>query len=233
MFSNINNKSIVESLIEEITKNIKSADLLPGDKLPTEMELARAFGTSRTSVREAVKMLIAVGVLEIKRGDGTYVTKKIKNSILDRSVYELMYKQSSPDEIYELRKSIEENILSLAIKKATPENIEELKRNIKMSQSAYEASNSKQVYIHDMNFHKLLVAIADNQILGRISLSLYELFSSSIRLTLEKNIKMHTSGINNHHFSMLQAIIEKDLYSVSKIIDSSLEIWKENLKEPT
>ena len=69
----INNKSMVQQVIDRLTQAILDKQLRPGDKIPTETELAESLGIGRSTVREAIKILVYIGVLEIKRAEGTYV----------------------------------------------------------------------------------------------------------------------------------------------------------------
>ncbi len=68
------NKSVVERIIDEITNAIINGSLKPGDKLPTEMELCESLQVGRNSVREAIKILEAFGVVYIKRSEGTFIS---------------------------------------------------------------------------------------------------------------------------------------------------------------
>ena len=70
----INTKSVVQQVVDRLTQALINKELRPGDKIPTEKELASTFGAARNSVREAIKILISFGVLEIRRPEGTFVT---------------------------------------------------------------------------------------------------------------------------------------------------------------
>ena len=72
----IKNESLVQRIINKITDSIIAGELKPGDKLPTEMELIAAFQVSRNTVREAIRTLIAYGVVEIRRPEGTFVLQQ-------------------------------------------------------------------------------------------------------------------------------------------------------------
>lgn len=73
--------------MDQITNAIINGELLPGDKLPTEPELCETFNVGRNSVREAIKILEAYGVVEIKRASGTYVRKEYNYKML----YPILY----------------------------------------------------------------------------------------------------------------------------------------------
>ena len=81
MFKKIKNKSVVQTVVDSITKAIIAGDLKPGDKIPTEMELAESFGVGRNSIREAIKILVYYGVLEIRRAEGTFVCDGFNKSL--------------------------------------------------------------------------------------------------------------------------------------------------------
>ena len=66
----ISTKSVVQQVIDRLTDAMLHKELRPGDKIPTEMELSESFGIGRNSVREAIKILVSYGVLEIRRPEG-------------------------------------------------------------------------------------------------------------------------------------------------------------------
>jgi DNA-binding FadR family transcriptional regulator len=96
----INNESIVNGVLKRITDSIASGELKPGDKLPTEVEFIEKLGVGRNSVREAIKMLSAMGVLEVKRGNGTYIATKVSPAIFNPLVFSLLLEPKSIDDLY-------------------------------------------------------------------------------------------------------------------------------------
>ena len=98
----ISNESVVNEIIKRITDSLKNEDLKPGDKIPTEIELMETLGVGRNSVREAIKMLSAMGVLEVRRGSGTYVVTKVSSAILNPLVFNLIIEPKTNNDLYEL-----------------------------------------------------------------------------------------------------------------------------------
>ena len=78
----LNREPISASILNMITESILSGRLKPGDKLPTELELSNKLNVSRNSVREAIKMLSSLGVIEVKRGAGTFITQSLFTSCM-------------------------------------------------------------------------------------------------------------------------------------------------------
>ena len=87
MFKKIKNKSVVQTVVDSITKAIIAGELKPGDKIPTELELAESFGVGRNSIREAIKILVYYGILEIRRAEGTFVCNGFNKIMIDPMVY--------------------------------------------------------------------------------------------------------------------------------------------------
>lgn len=81
IFKEIGTKSVVEQIVDSIVNAIIEGELKPGDKIPTETELCNSMNVGRNSVREAIKILVAYGVLIIKRAEGTFVTKGYNSKI--------------------------------------------------------------------------------------------------------------------------------------------------------
>lgn len=116
-----------ESIVNEIKKYIKTNNLKPGDKLPNQLKLSELFGVSRTSLREALRTLQALDVLEIKNGKGIFVKEKTGNLI---SVLNLEDEKQSLFYIMEVRRSIEGIAVKLAAERADANDLEEMKKNL-------------------------------------------------------------------------------------------------------
>ena len=119
----INRSSVVQRVIDRLTEAIVSGELKPGDRIPTEMELAEQMGVARNSIREAVKILVYIGVLEIRRADGTFVGDGFSESLIDPMVYGIILNQQNEQELNELRTMIESGVMRLAIEKASDKEL--------------------------------------------------------------------------------------------------------------
>lgn len=85
--TDLQSRSVVDSVIDVIVSSIIRGELKPGDKLPTEMELSKNLGVARNSIREAIKILVAYGVIYIKRAGGTFVCDSYNQKMLDPMLY--------------------------------------------------------------------------------------------------------------------------------------------------
>ena len=129
--SPIASKSVVDRIIDEITSAIIDGSLKPGDKIPTEMELCESFQVGRNSVREAIKILEAFGVVYIKRAEGTFVSSSFNKRMLDSMLYGLILQKESTDDIVELRRVFDIGVWFAAFEKMNDEKIEKIKTSLR------------------------------------------------------------------------------------------------------
>lgn len=108
-----NQESLVNEIIIQLSQAILEGDFKPGDKLLSEAQL----GVGRNSLREAIKMLNAIGVLETKRGQGTFLAKEISHDVFNPLIFKLILEPKCAKDIYELRVLLETMVILMAIKK--------------------------------------------------------------------------------------------------------------------
>ena len=119
---NLKKESVVQSVINCLTDAMRNKELKPGDRIPPEPELAASMGVARSSVREAIKILSYLGVLESKRSEGTFVCSGFQESMIDPMIYGIILNQDSFDNLMELREMVETGIMRLASQKYDEED---------------------------------------------------------------------------------------------------------------
>lgn len=135
----------------------------PGDALPSEGELARQLGVSRTSVREAVKALETIGILESRRGSGVYVGSFSFDPLVEALPYGLMPDTHAIVELLDVRCTLEVALVERAIAHRTPDQLTALRDNLDRFQARAEAGEPLDV--EDREFHQLLVVNLGNRVL--------------------------------------------------------------------
>ncbi|WP_276309644.1 FadR/GntR family transcriptional regulator [Peribacillus acanthi] len=150
-------------MVDQIQENYLNGELKPGDKLPTERELASLFNISRTSVREALRKLKIDGFIEIKQGSGSFIKlahirkagDELSSSILDAEI-NLIY------EMLDLRRVLEVECVHLASQKASSEDLARIREALQMMNQAKddEASGLQA----DISFHLNIVRASHNSI---------------------------------------------------------------------
>ncbi|AKL96506.1 transcriptional regulator [Clostridium aceticum] len=169
--TSLHSKSIVESIVDNITNAIIMGELKPGDKLPTEMELSNSMQVGRNSVREAIKKLEAYGVVYIKRAEGTFVTDSYNQKMLDPMLYGIILQENKWDDFVKLRSVVEIGTLHVVSRSRTEDQIINIKDSLT---SLIKAINSPSASVEDImeadsNFHMAITKIADNQLVETIT----------------------------------------------------------------
>ena len=167
---NLKSESVVQKVINCLTDGMVSGELKPGDKLPTEPELAATLGVARTSVREATKILTYLGVLESRRSEGTFVANGFQESMIDPMVYGIILnKVEDFDSLMELRELTEVGILRLAIKKRSEEGLETIREKLDAFSDAVEQENLTAAFQADNDFHDAVSSLCQNDLVDKIN----------------------------------------------------------------
>ena len=155
--------AVTDEAIEKIKAMIVSGALGPGDRLPPEKELAERLGLSRNSMREAVKALEVIRVLDVRRGDGTYVTSLEPHLLLEAISFVVdMHDDDSLLELFAVRRMLESQATGLAAGNATPEEAQALVDEIDGVQPGISIDDLVE---HDLRFHREIVRLAGNSYL--------------------------------------------------------------------
>ncbi|MHA6623852.1 FadR/GntR family transcriptional regulator [Pseudonocardia sichuanensis] len=165
--------AVTDEAILKIKAMIRSGELRPGDRLPPEKELSEALGLSRSSLREAVKALEVIRVLDVRRGDGTYVTSLTPDLLLDAMSFVVdIHQDASVLELFEVRRILEPAATGLAAARASAGDVEHLQG---LLSQVHATTSVDDLVAHDGVFHRYITDLAGNAYLT----SLLETLSSS------------------------------------------------------
>lgn len=225
--SPIKKQSVVDLIMDRLLSDITSGVYKPGTKLPNEYELIEEMQVSRNSLREAIKILTAMGIVEIRRGDGTYVCSQVTPSVFDNVVYSMISGESTSEEMLELRQILDDAIVRLAIDKITHEEMFRLEQNIQQMQKALREENTDLAQELDLQFHMILIESCKNVFFIRIVKGVYGIFERSIgqNVFLEKL----DSKAPVYHQRILECIRNKDFRKVHQVVADSLMTWRERI----
>lgn len=226
------NRSSVMFIVNEIKKLIINRKLEVGDKLPNEFELSELFGKSRTSIREAVKILESFGVLEVKRGDGTYVSASADSGMFDALFFKIISKGTDLSQLIELRRILEEGIINLAVEHITDQSLERVTDAQKALEDAIELNEEIEELVNlDIQFHECLVDIAGNEILKNVYLNMLDIFTPYIHSTYIQQDKGKNYTVSQCHDLMIRALKEKDKNLAAYSVHRSLADWQKLNRE--
>ena len=156
---------LTDAAIEKLRELIISGHYPSGAKLPPEAELAAELGLSRNTVREAVRALSTARVLDVRRGDGTYVTSLRPELLLEGIAFavDLMHEDSGL-ELLQVRRILEPAATALAAAQPSPETIAELEHTLAMMQES--SADLEEFVRYDAEFHARIAQASGNQTLA-------------------------------------------------------------------
>jgi GntR family transcriptional regulator, transcriptional repressor for pyruvate dehydrogenase complex len=158
--------AVTDEAILRIKEMIVAGQLRPGDRLPPEKELSEELGLSRNSLREAVKALELIRVLDVRRGDGTYVTSLSPSLLLDAMSFIVdVHQDASVLELLEVRRILEPAAAALAAPRVTPEDIAHLRE---LLGRVDESTPVDDLVAQDIVFHRTVSALSGNAYLTRL-----------------------------------------------------------------
>lgn len=222
------NESAVDFVINAFKELLLKKELKPGDKIPSETELAKIMSVSRGSIREAMKIMSAFGLVDIRRGDGTYIPSSGESVPIDSVLFSFILTQPTADEIYELRMLIEEDVMNMAIKKVTDADLVRLQESIdRMKKAAIEERDYHILASLDMEFHELLADVTKNRLVKKIYSLIMSFFAPSVQES-HRNQGFHAGRAIRVHEDMLKALKLKDTNLAAEAVKASVDTW-ENL----
>ncbi|KJS22145.1 MAG: hypothetical protein VR72_07260 [Clostridiaceae bacterium BRH_c20a] len=226
--------SVYERILKELTAAIMHGDLKPGDKLPAERSLSEMMGVSRTSLREALKMLAAAGMVEIKHGQGVFITEKESTaSILKDFANQNVIDSHTLKDLFELRKLLETQNAIWACQRADNEEIKKLNLLVEKTLNALQDTKDDLVILakQDSEFHTLLAEATGNKVIVRVMHDLLDLMNDSRCQAL--SIPGRPFRSLNEHKEIVEALKLRDVEGVKgKMLYHLKNVEAELLKEP-
>lgn len=224
-FQTIRRASVVDEVIESFKQALIQGKLRPGQRLPPENELAQQFGVGRSAIREAMKMLEALGVISINQGNGTYIAQRASSSFLNPLVFAVLLESGATSEILDLRVLIQAGYCQLAAQRATPEDwqrIYEVEREWESNVALPEQDIDRLTQM-DLSFHYALLDATHNPLVIKIGRAIEDLFFASIRSTLSRT-EWRPVAVSGHR-SILAAMKAGQPEAIRVAVLNSLSTW--------
>ena len=165
-FQPIKSKKIYEEIMEQIESLIVQGGFNPGDKLPSEREMAERLGVSRGSVREALTALAAIGILDIRPGEGTFVASTSDQDTIEALAMIWSVERNSLAELMEVRRILESEAAALCAARATPEDVRHME--LMLDDMKNTAERHEQGVDFDLYFHFAIGQGTGNRVLHRL-----------------------------------------------------------------
>ena len=198
---------VVIQVVNNIQELIDNTELKPGDKVPTEKELIEMFGVGRSTVREALRMLQAKGVVEFKQGKGAFVAEKTEDPQISAKNWfkELGAKVA---DFMEMRLAVEPISTRLAIQRATAEEVAKIAEAHNMYIQSIPAGDPLKLASYDEAFHLEIARATHNELFYNIQIAIKECFFETRVKSF--SIKERINGAVIPHQRVLDAFYTKD-----------------------
>ena len=158
--------TVTDQIVERITQFILDTGLRPGDKLPSERDLVARLGVGRSSLREAIKTLSAIGIVSVQIGDGMYVSGG-QTAVLTRPLsWGLLLGDHSTREVIEARRIVEVELIGLAALRTTEDDLATIAARWEAMRAGFD--DAATFTEADQNFHLAIAAAARNSVLYHV-----------------------------------------------------------------
>ena len=219
-----------EYAFEQLKKLILKGECQPGERLPSENDLAASFGVSRISVRQAIQRLATMGLIETRWGEGNFVREPDAGTYVNDLLPMIYLNKDSAEHIWEFRMAIEVEGAYLAAKRITDDELDFLRGKM---QEMIEKENDVEKYIAaDLEFHCGVLEATENPIFIHIAAILKDVLEDSI--TMFTRALGKSEGIY-HHQRILAALEKRDPELTRQMmhdhISSAYELSLEYLKK--
>ena len=214
----MNSASAVQRLLDAFNRDLLSGALRPGDRISTEVELSEQFGVSRNTVREAIKILVAMGVLEIRRPVGTFVCEGFSEAMISPMLYGVILgRGDSYDELMDLREIMETGTMLTVIRNATDEEISSLTGPLAALKAAclLKPAQIQEVFACDDAFHDAVMNLSHNRVVAKIAQTVrtmtHDMRMESVKMMLQSG---RAEELYEAHEKLFRILTARDVEGV-------------------
>ncbi len=204
----VQSTNVTNQVTEYLKKQLIEGRWKPGEKIASEPQLTAELGVSRATLRNSIKQLAAIGVLESHQGKGTFV-RAIAPESIERNMNSLFQQNKDMQDLLEFRMILESETCRLVAKRITPEELLELEKQFQeMKQEYQKADRSAEAFAeHDFGFHKILYYATRNKVIVE---SLKLVVDSTEKFQVQYNTDYLSERAVFFHEKILQALKDRD-----------------------
>lgn len=173
----VEKKRAYEDIVQQVLALIEGGKLKQGDQLPSERELTEIFKVSRTTVREAIRTLESMKLLQSRQGNGTYVLATSEEALIQPLAAALFNAKDDIRDIFFIRKIIEPQVAQLAAENGTAEEIADLEEILRKQEICIE--KGENIIETDSAFHNLMASATKNRVMERLIVALVDFLKQS------------------------------------------------------
>ena len=213
-------------LVEQIQQRIMANELKFGDKLPPEREMSEIYNISRNSVREALRTLEVVGLIECRHGDGNFIANRLDGCVINALSAMFVLNKGKLSELLQMRRAIELGSVRNIIERGSSADAETLREIM----AEYEGADVEKYLDLDERFHQTIVSLSGNTLYQIVFYMLSALILPDMRkvarITMESDSKQ---DLYAEHLALLGAIEDGDIRRADEILTKHLLLDSEAL----
>lgn len=210
---------ITEEIADRVRVLFLDGTFPPGQPLPSERLLAERFGVSRGSIRDALRMLEVIGLLETRHGQGTFPHELTVDRLVAPLASAMTYRQDLRDELLDVRRMFEPAVARVAATRVTDEDLAELQRILDSQRQKLKTGRSAMV--EDTAFHAVLARATRNRVVVRIMETLNDLLVDSRTLALKQKGRSEQSL--KGHEAVVAALRRRDADRAAQAMHKHIE----------
>jgi len=225
---------LADTVAVEIEKRILEGSLKPGDRLPSERDLAVELGVSRPSLREAIHKLVSKGLFTTRHGGGTYVTDRLEAHFVDPWKDMLQGHPLLHQDMLEFRQMLEAQAACLAADRATDVDMDRMEAAHATLEVLFEAGNDMAACIEaDVAFHQSVAEAAHNMLIGHLTASLMRVIHGHVSNNLEHlHARPERWGqLRSQHNAIWHAIRERKPDAAARAAREHIEFVRQSMEE--
>lgn len=228
MFTPVKSTKVYEQVIEQIKYMIVSGELKRGDRLPPERELVERLQVSRTSVREALRALQIIGLVECKQGGGNFIREQFEDNLIEPLSLMFTLQESKSSEILELRRVLEVETATLAARNISDADIKSLGEIIERMKSH---PDEEENVVLDKDFHYIIARASKNNLIISILTAVSSLMDSFIKEAREAIINRdeNKEALLEHHEKIYRALAEHNDMKAAKVMEDHMNMIIRNM----
>lgn len=230
MFTPIKNTTVSEKVVEQIKEMLSRGSLNKGDRLPSERQMAETLEVSRSSVREALRELEMMGLIESRQGEGNFIKSNFEDILFEPFSTIFLIKESNAREILELRNVIEKGTVVLAAERITEDELKDIK---KVLDTAENSDSEDELAKLDIIFHYKIAQASKNFLLQSILNAVSSLIEASIK-DIRKNIMIkaeHKEIIKKQHLEIYKSLESHNSKTSEKAMSNHLDFVNNEMKK--
>jgi GntR family transcriptional repressor for pyruvate dehydrogenase complex len=229
-FATVRRNKVYEGVARQIERLILKR-LRPGDKLPSERELAEHLSVSRSSIRDAIRSLELMGLVEPRQGAGTIVCEVSSKSLTVPIANALKHKEELMGELIDFRKILEPPLAARAATHATPDDISEMEEILKRQEEKLSAGES--TVAEDSEFHYAIALASGNSVVLKVLDIVMDLLRDTRERTLQAEGRPHKSlaghakildAIKRHDTEAAKAAMRRHIEDVEEIVLNKVKL---------